>query len=848
MMGRVDFDRYRSALAYCKNLIPLTQGPLTRRPGTYFCDEVKDSTKATRVVGFKFSTTQAYAIEFGDQYVRFKKNHAPIYDLTLTMTGISQANPPVVTFAPTYDLTLTITGISQANPGVVTYTGTDPVNGEYVDLSAVVGMTQVNGNRYKIANVNGGANTFELQTILGVNVDTTAYTAYSSGGVAKRLSLTTLANGDHVDVSGVVGMVEVNARRFTVASLNAPATTFALHTVDGVAVDGTAFTAYTSGGTASRVYTLTTTYLTVDLFELKFVQSADVLYIFHVDYPSRSLVRTSDAVWTLSSLVFLDGPYLPLNVTTTTLTPSASAPGAGVTLTASAVTGINNDTGFQTTDVGRYIRMQQGSVWGYVLITARTSTTVVTVTIINTLTSTAAKVNWKLGLWSDTTGYPAAGTFFGDRLYTGGTPIRPERIDGSKVGDYLNMATTDTVGVVTDESAVSFNLNSDDVQTIRWLKGTANGVVVGTFEGEWLVSPSALGEAITPTNINAKQSTSNGSTDTQPVKVGNAVLHISAGGRELYELTYGFNDNALEAVDMTILAEHITKGATDALSGMKEIAYQKKRTKVVWAVRNDGALLGFSYSRADKVTGWHRHELGGYANAGHTQAAKVESVAVIPTSDGLRDEVWLVVQRYINGRVVRYNEFMTRLWEHGDAQEDAFFADAGLTYDGAATTTIRGLYHLAGESVAVMNDGKAHPNRTVSALGVVTLAESSFVVQLGNGYNSDAQMLRPEAGAAKGTAQGKTMRTHRVFFRLLDTLGMSVGANFESTGYGKLTPIVFRLTSDPMGVMVPLFTGDKGDFSWEGAYTTENYVCLRFNQLFPGTLLAVMPSLDTQDY
>lgn len=758
MRGRVDFDRYRSALAYCKNLIPLTQGPITRRPGTYFCDEVKDSTKATRVVGFKYSTTQAYAIEFGNLYVRFKKNRAPIYDLTLTITGITAANPPVLT-----------------------YTGTDPSNGDHVDVSAVVGMEEVNNRRFRVSNVDTVGNTFELQTVDSANVDGTAFTAYSSAGVAKR------------------------------------------------------------------VYTVTTTYLEADLFELKFVQSADVLYIFHVDYPTKSLSRTADASWTLTTLTFLDGPYLPLNTTTTTLTPSASAPGVGVTLTASAVAGINNGEGFKTTDIGRYIRIQQGSVWGYVLITAWTSTTVVTVTIINTLTSTAAKVNWRLGLWSDTTGYSATGTFFGDRLFTGGTPVRPERIDGSKVGDYLNFASTDTVGAVTDDNAVSYNLNSDDVQTIRWMKGTANGVVIGTFEGEWLVSPSALGEAITPTNINAKQSQSNGSTDTQAVKVGNAVLHIAAGGRELYELTYSFNDNSLDGFDMTILAEHITKGPLDATSGIREMAYQKKRTKVVWCVRQDGVLLGFSYSRADKVTGWHRHELGGYSNAGHTAMAKVESVTVIPTSDGLRDEVWLVVQRYINGRSVRLNEFMTRLWEHGDAQEDAFFCDAGLTYDGAPTTTIGGLHHLAGETIALLVDGAAHPNRTVSATGTITLNRSASVVQIGYAYNSDGQSLRPEAGAAQGTAQGKTMRTHRVFFRLLDTLGVKVGPTFNETGYGKLTEINFRQTSDPMSAAVPLFTGDVGDFSWEQGYNTENYVCWRHHQLFPGTVIAVMPDLDLQE-
>src|SRR3990167_10465337 len=78
MYGRVDLDAYKSALAICLNMIPLTQGPLTRRSGSYWVAEVKNSAKATRVVRFEYSTLQSYVLEFGDQYVRFCSNNAQI--------------------------------------------------------------------------------------------------------------------------------------------------------------------------------------------------------------------------------------------------------------------------------------------------------------------------------------------------------------------------------------------------------------------------------------------------------------------------------------------------------------------------------------------------------------------------------------------------------------------------------------------------------------------------------------------------------------------------------------------------------------------------------------------------
>ncbi len=139
-----------------------------------------------------------------------------------------------------------------------------------------------------------------------------------------------------------------------------------------------------SGGSA---YEIASPYLTAELFEIKFAQSADVLYICHPNHAVRKLSRTGHTSWTLEELLFTYGPFLDDNTETTTLSSSAIS-GNSVTITASATTGINNNTGFQTTDVGRLVSIGYGL--GYAEITARTSTTVVTADILETL---APKVN-----------------------------------------------------------------------------------------------------------------------------------------------------------------------------------------------------------------------------------------------------------------------------------------------------------------------------------------------------------------------------------------------------------------------------------------------------------------------
>lgn len=75
----------------------------------------------------------------------------------------------------------TITGITQADPAVVTVSSaTGLSNGMFISITGVEGMTEVNNLRFKIANLSGS--TFDLQDEDGVDIDSTGYTAYTSGG------------------------------------------------------------------------------------------------------------------------------------------------------------------------------------------------------------------------------------------------------------------------------------------------------------------------------------------------------------------------------------------------------------------------------------------------------------------------------------------------------------------------------------------------------------------------------------------------------------------------------------------------------------------------------------------
>ena len=346
---------------------------------------------------------------------------------------------------------------------------------------------------------------------------------------------------------------------------------------------------------SGSAFEISTPYLEAELFELKFAQSADVMYITHPNHEVEKLSRTGHTNWTLTDVDFTDGPYLSPNSTTTTLTPASAAVATGVNFTASAVTGINNGDGFQTTDVGRLISFNSGIA----KVTSRTSTTVVVCEILTAFTNTDAKTDWKLGAFSDTTGHPSCVSFFEQRLVFAGTTNEPQTLYFSKSGDYENM----TAGTNADDAMI-YTIASNQVNRIRYLKAQRT-LIVGTTGGEFTVSADGTDAAITPSNIVIKKQSSYGTANVDAIPAGNAVLFLQKAKRKIRELSYNFDTDGYVAPDLTILNDIVTK------SGINEMSYQQEPDSILWCVRDDGVLAGLTYQRSENVIAWHRHILGG---------------------------------------------------------------------------------------------------------------------------------------------------------------------------------------------------------------------------------------------
>src|SRR4029077_14666148 len=123
---------------------------------------------------------------------------------------------------------------------------------------------------------------------------------------------------------------------------------------------------------------------------------------------------------------------------------------------------------------------------------------------------------WQMGYFSDTTGWPRVGCFFGDRLWLGNVASYPHLVTASFVGGYENFATTDEDGVVADDNAIVFPLNAPKVSPIAWIKPYDKGVLIGTRYGPWAVMPADNQTAISAKTPNARAGGNRGAHVTEP--------------------------------------------------------------------------------------------------------------------------------------------------------------------------------------------------------------------------------------------------------------------------------------------------------------------------------------------
>lgn len=521
------------------------------------------------------------------------------------------------------------------------------------------------------------------------------------------------------------------------------------------------------------IYEIDTVFEEEELFDIQYVQEADVMYLVDGNDPPQKLSRVDHNDWTITDMNFTTGPFLNGNISTTTIEPN----GVTGTITLIADSNIFDEghvgalwrLGFRRTDnplIGTldgdansvtmeisgsyyyniqgtwegdvifeksydagvtyetvyprynkntainedfddsepdenviyrvtmenhvsgsaeyYLKAAESTNYGIVRITDFNDANEVIATVLSELEDTNSTTLWSEGAWSDYRGWPQTIEFYEQRLMFGGSTSYPQTIwttktASGKFDDYENM----TAGVDADDALIYVLSGQNPIQ---WMRAQTQ-LLIGTLSGVGRWGSSDDETAITPTDpTNYREQAKHGSAYMQSIMVGDAVLFVERGGHKVREFSYSLERDKYVAPDMTVLAEHITG------DGIIDIAYQARPQPILWCVLEDGDIAALTYQRTEEVVGWSRYETDG----------DFVSVSTIPGDD--EDEVWVIVKRDINDTDVRYVEqFQPQDW--GSDNNDMFFVDAGLTFDGGAAVNIT---DITNADPAVVTTATAH--------------------------------------------------------------------------------------------------------------------------------------------
>ncbi len=500
------------------------------------------------------------------------------------------------------------------------------------------------------------------------------------------------------------------------------------------------------------------------------------------------------------------------------------------------------------------------------------------------------------GAWDDTHGWPKSVCFFESRLVFGGSLTFPNRCWFSQTNDILQF-----MREVYAQDLPHTTVNTDPFQTtliagnglnqIRWL-AAGKTITAGTSDCELSISGPDASLGLGILNILTSVETENGSATTMPVRMDNAVTFLSKDRRKLRELIFNFNEDSFKADDMNILADNVAfksqllgEGgvASGTGTGFLKIRRVSSPWNILWAINNQGSLLGMTRDRFNQVAGWHRHRLGGesFVTSDYGDEAfspGVLDISVItrpPLSAGYpeQDELWMLVARGIkqSDNSYLYRIFVERMGQFWDNTE--IFADdwvAGTTPSGTyvpnfmdcavavtsssfASGVITGLPFGKNAVVDVVCNGVYFGQFTADDSGHVDISakmpEAPWAAIIGFNYLGELVPLTPEIPTSSGSSQGRPRRAHEMVIHFYRTIGAKFGRvsnmDEEDTPLHELEEIIFKRGETYSGPY-PLYTGDK-KVTFPQGYETRPKVRIQSHLPFPMTVTHIAVKMQVEE-
>jgi len=667
--ARVDISKYKSSVAQATNMLVRVHGGMSNRTGFKYVAQVKDSSKDVRLIPFAFNTEQTYILEFGDYYVRVIKDGGQV----LESSGIDP-----------------ITGATKANPCVIT-TGSAHglASGDQVYFTGVGGMTELNGRTLNITVLS--TTTFSLQTLngaTGTDINSTSYTTYTSGGSVSRVfelatpypaaSLRALKYVQSADVMTVchpdyppqeltrtdhdawsIGPIVFYPTQpfptglgVTVTTTGSVTTKYAVTAVnadtDEESLRGTSATFTITFASQASVCVVTTS----SAHSLVIGDEINIAAVAGMTELNDRRYRVG-TVPTSTTITLNDTSMVPVNSSGYTAYDSGGTLGVAFIKITNGASDPDNVISWTAADgVSLYhVYRDDNGTFGFIGSTEVTSFT--DKNIDTELTDTPPRVR---NPFLQAGYYPSTVAFYNQRRVFANSNTYPQRIWMTQTANISNMATSNPVK---DDDAIILTIASMQVNEIRHMIPLAQLIVL-TSGGEWELA-GAGGAALTPSSVEVIPQTYYGSTEVQPLVSGANVLFIEPG-QVVRDLGYRYETDSYTGNDISILARHLFEGFS-----VTDWSFAQAPDSSAHCVRNDGRLLHLTYLKEQEIFGWTTSETRG----DFSSCATVE--------EDNQHVLYVIVERSIDGQLVKYIE---RQQERTYTQlEDAFYVDAGLTYD-----------------------------------------------------------------------------------------------------------------------------------------------------------------------
>lgn len=922
LAARVDLQKYNSGAELLENFFVDYRGGATIRPGSKYVIQAFDSANEVRLIPFQASTEVGYTLEFGNFYMRPLYQGQPVLETGVAITGISQANPAVVTVANSWSV------------------------GDIVYIAGALGMTQINSRYFKIS-ARTGAN-ITLSDLNGVAVSSAAYSAWTSGGTVSRVYqigspyaaedlrlLRFVQNVNdliicHLDYTPyILHLTSATSWTFSAIVIGSTVTTPAAPTVatslaagvwnyaykitavdingqesgpsaagtlasrqDIRSVAGTNYISWAAiaGAVAYNVYKAEMSHTTAVPAGAPygFIGTATGVQLddsnISPDYSSSPPVARNPFVGgnVISVVIGTQGIYT--SVPTITFTGSATLGAVAIATLGVVSATVNGGGGGVSNVVGQAVAFANGvtlivasvngagtiQTWqpitypgsssgswisgstpanpqqslsshgGGLFIQANLVWGVKSISIVNPGAgyASAPTVNFSSGtatatatISDPTVGNPVVPALFQQRLWLMGKANSPQSFEASQSGAYYNFNVSSPIQ---DDDAISGVLASGVLNSIKAAQPMQAGLVVMSDRASWLINGGSNGSAISPSGIVANPQTFNGISDVPPIMANADIIYVQAKGSTVRNAAYSFYNNVYVGTDISAICSDLFFGYN-----ILEWAWAEEPFKVVWAVRDDGVALSLTFIKEQEFIAWaHSNTNGDY-----------KSVCTITEEAefGLVDAVYWVVERTVNGNIVKYIErFEQQYYPNG--VEDAWQVDSGLRYDSTPATSFTGAEHLAGLTVTGLADGVVITPFTMPTNGFFTLATAASKVTIGLAFTAKLKPLRLDV-QGQGTVQGKEKKVPALVMRVADTLGLKAGQDFDHLVDVKdlqVGNVNSMLSGQQSQQITGLFDGDAKVII-APAWTTTGQFVIQQSQPLPASILGLIPQLVIGD-